>query len=129
MLKIISTDDAPKAVGPYSQAVAIESSGFIFVSGQIPLHPSSMKVESTDVRGQTQQCLKNLLAVLRAAGASASSVVRTTVYLQDMNDFAAVNEEYERVFSEHKPARACVEVARLPKDVLVEIDAIAIRQK
>lgn len=124
MHKKITTDKAPKAVGPYTQAIV--AGNLVFVSGQIPLDPVSMKVESTDIRSQTKVVLKNLLAVLQASGASLQSVVKTTVYLKDMNDFSAVNEEYALVFAEHAPARACVEVARLPRDVLVEIDAIAV---
>lgn len=126
MIKKVSTDKAPAAVGPYSQAIVAQ--GFVFVSGQIPLNPFTMKVETSDIREQTKVVLSNLKAVLEAAGADQRSVVKTTVYLKDMNDFTKVNEEYERFFSEHKPARACVEVARLPRDVLVEIDAIAIAE-
>lgn len=126
-MKKIATDKAPAAVGPYSQAIV--ANGFAFISGQIPLDLVSMKVETTDVREQTKLVLRHLQAVLAAAGATRQSVVRATVYLKDMNHFAAVNEEYERFFAEHKPARACVEVARLPRDVLVEIDAIALVQQ
>lgn len=126
MLKKIHTDEAPAAVGPYSQAIAAHCSNMIFISGQIPLDPKTMKVESADIRDQTKQVLRNLSAVLKAAGVNKSSVVRTTVYLKDMNDFSLVNQEYEEFFSDHKPARVCVEVARLPKDSLVEIDAIAV---
>ncbi len=122
-MKKISTDKAPAAVGPYSQAIVAQ--GFAFISGQIPLNPATMTVPSNDVREQTKVVLSNLKAILDAAGAMTQSVVRTTVYLKSMNDYALVNEEYERFFAEHKPARVCVEVARLPRDVLVEIDAIA----
>ncbi len=125
MLKVISTEEAPKAVGPYSQAVCASGS-MIFVSGQIPLDKNTMAVVAGGVREQTICVLKNLLAVLIASGATSREVTKTTVYLKSMNDFAVMNEEYEKVFSEHKPARACVEVARLPRDVLVEIDAIAV---
>lgn len=127
MHKKIHTDEAPAAVGPYSQAIEAKCGSLIFISGQIPLDPKTMKVESTDVREQTKQVLKNLQAVLKAAKVSENAVVKTTVYLKNMDDFSLVNEEYEKFFSEHKPARACVEVARLPRDVLVEIDAIAVR--
>lgn len=123
MIKKIETDHAPKAVGPYSQAVVAHN--LVFVSGQIALDPETNIVESSDIVGQTQMVLRNLNAVLKASGASATSVLKTTVYLKNMTDFAAFNAEYEQFFAEHKPARACVEVARLPKDVLVEIDAIA----
>lgn len=124
MIEKIATDKAPAAVGPYSQAIVAH--GFAFLSGQIPLNPLTMKVEATTVREQTKVVLSNLKAVLEASGASQQSVVRATVYLKDMNDYAVVNEEYEKFFKEHKPARVCIEVARLPKDVLVEIDAIAV---
>lgn len=126
MHKQINTPDAPKAVGPYSQAVMATGGNLIFISGQIPLDATTMKVEVSGVREQTQVVLKNLSTILKAAGVGPHHVVRTTVYLKDMNDFSAVNEEYEKFFTEHKPARVCVEVARLPRDVLVEIDAIAV---
>ena len=126
MHRYIETSNSPKAVGPYSQAILAKGQNFLFISGQIPLDPITMKIGASDVRGQTTLVLKNLLAILREAGAEIANVTKTTVYIKDMNDFALINEEYERVFSEHKPARACIEVARLPKDVLVEIDAIAI---
>ena len=126
MHKKIHTDDAPAAVGPYSQAILAQGSAMLFISGQIPLDPKTMKVESTDVRLQTIQVLKNLSAILSESSTLVSSVVRTTVYLKSMADYQTVNEEYEKFFCEHKPARVCIEVARLPKDVLVEIDAIAV---
>jgi 2-iminobutanoate/2-iminopropanoate deaminase len=126
MHKYINTDQAPKAVGPYSQAILASGQQILFISGQIPLDPVTMKVEAQDVRAQTKVVLKNLLAVLNEAGANIRTVTKATVYIKNMDDFATINEEYEKVFSEHKPARACVEVARLPKDVLVEIDAIAV---
>ncbi len=126
MHKKVHSDDAPAAVGPYSQAIEAKGSAMLFISGQIPLDPKTMKVESSDVRLQTIQVLKNLSAILSVSKASVSSVVRTTVYLKSMADYQTVNEEYEKFFSEHKPARVCIEVARLPKDVLVEIDAIAV---
>ena len=122
----IFTDQAPSVVGPYSQAVKAKGQSMLFVSGQIPLDPKSMQVASPNVKEQTQTVLKNLAAILRASGATHEHVVKTTVYLKDMNDFAVMNAEYSIFFSEHKPARVCVEVARLPKDVLVEIDAIAV---
>ncbi|HXW60420.1 MAG TPA: RidA family protein [Myxococcota bacterium] len=125
MHRVVESKDAPKAVGPYSQAIIAEGSKLIFVSGQIPLDPSTMQISSHDVRNQTAMVLKNLHAVLRAADVHINQVVKTTVYIKNMNDFAVINEEYERFFGTHKPARACVEVARLPRDVLVEIDAIA----
>jgi 2-iminobutanoate/2-iminopropanoate deaminase len=122
MKKIISSPNAPAAVGPYSQAV--ESRGFLFLSGQIALD-SSGKLVDGDVAVQTEQVLNNLAAVLSAAGASLDNVVKTTVYLKDMNEFARMNEVYARFFIAQQPARATVEVARLPKDVRVEIEAIA----
>lgn len=126
MHTVVETNQAPKAVGPYSQAVIATGQKMVFVSGQIPLDSISIQIVGVDAREQTKVVLKNLLAVLAASGASCASVVKTTVYLKNMEDFAVVNEEYARVFHDHKPARACVEVARLPKDVLVEIDAIAV---
>lgn len=121
--KIIYTDKAPKAIGPYSQAVLMGD--LLFVSGQIPLDPETMTIVSDDVKLQTHQVLKNLQAILNEAGMSLENVVKTTVYIKDLNDFAAINEVYAEYFTTNKPARACVEVARLPKDVKVEIELIA----
>ncbi len=122
---IIQTEHAPAPVGPYNQAV--QAAGMIFVSGQIALDPESGNIVGTDVSEQTQQVMTNLGAVLDAAGVGWSQVVKTTVFLTDMNDFAVVNEIYAQYFDEATaPARACVEVARLPKDVRVEIDCIAV---
>jgi 2-iminobutanoate/2-iminopropanoate deaminase len=126
MHDVVNTKDAPQAIGPYSQAIKTNNGSMLFVSGQIPLDPHTMEVCSTDVKEQTIMVLKNLRAVLQEAGHSVNNVAKTTVYIKDMNDFAVINEEYSKVFSEHKPARACVEVARLPKDVLVEIDAVSV---
>jgi 2-iminobutanoate/2-iminopropanoate deaminase len=120
----IQTDRAPQAIGPYSQA--IKANGFIFASGQIPLDPATMQIIEGGVQEQTEQVLENLKAVLEAAGTSLDRVVKTTVYLADMNEFAAMNEIYARYFGATKPARATVQVARLPRDVRVEIDVIAI---
>jgi len=122
--RIIVTKDAPQAIGPYSQAVA--ASGFIFVSGQIPLEPQTGEIIGGDVREQTEQVMRNLDAVLQAAGTSLDLVVKTTVFLTDMNDFAAMNEVYGRYFEVEPPARATVQAARLPRDARVEIEAIAI---
>src|SRR5690606_21648077 len=116
-------DALPISVGPYSQAV--KAGGFVFVSGQIPLDPDSGQLVQGDIVAQTERVLQNLQAVLEAAGASMAQVVRATVYLKDMNDFAVVNEIYARYFPSQPPARVAVEVSRLPKDVLVEMDAIA----
>ena len=125
---IISTPDAPKAIGPYAQAIAVAAPGkFVFCSGQIPLDPSTGEVVGTgDIRFQTDQVMRNLSAVLTAAGASLSAVVKTTIYLTDLQDFGAVNEVYGRYFPDHPPARATVQVAGLPRGVQVEIDAIAV---
>lgn len=125
--KVIHTESAPAPVGPYNQAIAA-SGQMIFVSGQIPLEPSTGEiVGGNDVVKQTEQVMANLEAVLAAAGAKAEDIVKTTVFLADMNDFAAMNGVYARYFNpESAPARACVEVSRLPKDVLVEIECIAV---
>lgn len=123
--KIICTDQAPAPVGPYNQAIAATGQ-MLFVAGQIPLDPQSGAIVGEDVSQQTQQVLTNLKAVLTAAGATLEDVVKTTVFLADMNDFPAMNAVYAEFFAEETaPARACVEVARLPKDVRVEIDCIA----
>ena len=122
MIQAIWTQAAPAAIGPYSQAV--RAGDFLFASGQIPLDPSTGAVVEGDVRAQTRRVLENLGGVLQAAGASFSHVVKTTVYLADMNDFPAMNEVYGGFFSAPAPARATVQVGRLPKDVRVEIDAI-----
>jgi 2-iminobutanoate/2-iminopropanoate deaminase len=123
---VIRTDNAPAPVGPYNQAIAA-SGRFIFAAGQIAIDPATAQlIPSDDVAQQTEQVMLNLAAVLKASGASFQDVVKTTVFLADMNDFAAVNEVYARYFDEATaPARACVEVSRLPKDVRVEIDCIA----
>ncbi len=124
MKQAISTEKAPGAIGPYSQAV--RAGGMIFCSGQIPIDPKTGAFVSEDVGEQTEQVLKNLAAVLEAAGTTLNDVVKTTVFLVDMNDFAAMNEVYARYFAENKPARATVQAARLPRDARVEIDCIAI---
>lgn len=124
MNEVISTDKAPGAIGPYSQA--IKANGMIFCSGQIPIDPATGDFVSEDVAEQTVQVFKNLLAVLEAAGSGFEKVVKTTVFLADMNDFAAMNEVYGQYFVENKPARATVQAARLPRDAKVEIDCIAI---
>lgn len=121
--KIIETDQAPAAIGPYSQAVAID--GAVYVSGQIPLDPVSGEVVEGGLSGQTKQVLENLKAVVEAAGGEMASVVKVTIYLTDMSQFATVNEIYGSYFSAPFPARACVEVSALPKGVEVEMDAVA----
>jgi 2-iminobutanoate/2-iminopropanoate deaminase len=119
----IHTDDAPRAIGPYSQAVV--SGGFIFTAGQIALDPESMEVVPGDVGHQTEQVMKNLAAILKAAGSDLSRVVKTTVFLAHMKDFAAMNEVYAKHFGEHRPARSTVAVKALPRNTLVEIEVIA----
>lgn len=123
MMKAVFTKDAPAAIGPYSQGIVVNN--MFYSSGQIPLTAEGVLVEGT-IHDQTHQVFKNLKAVLEAANASLETVVKATVFIKDMNDFAAVNEVYGQYFVEHKPARSCVEVARLPKDVLVEIEVIAL---
>ena len=126
-MESIQTAAAPQAIGPYSQAIRIGGgNGLIFASGQIPLDPSTMQLVEADIRLQTERVLMNLQAVLEAAGSSLARVVKTTVYLADMNDFAAMNEVYGRYFDATRPARSTVEVARLPRDARVEIDVIAL---
>ena len=124
MRDVISTNNAPQAIGPYSQA--IRAGGFVFTSGQIPIDPATQQLIAGDVAAQTERVLKNLAAILEAAGSSMEKVVRCTVFLKNMGEFAAMNEVYGRYFKQEPPARSTVEVARLPKDVLVEIDAIAL---
>ena len=122
--EIVSTENAPGAIGPYSQA--IKAAGLVFCSGQIPIDPATGQFISDVVSEQTDQVLRNLSEVLKAAGTSLDSVVKTTVFLADMNDFAEMNEVYGRFFSENKPARATVQAARLPRDARVEIECIAV---
>jgi 2-iminobutanoate/2-iminopropanoate deaminase len=124
MRDVIATKDGPQAIGPYSQA--IRANGFVFVSGQVAIDPATQQVVSGDVAVQTDRVLKNLSAILKAAGSGLEKVVRSTVFLKNMGDFTAMNEVYGRYFSSTPPARSTVEVARLPKDVLVEIDVIAL---
>jgi 2-iminobutanoate/2-iminopropanoate deaminase len=124
-MKIIQTSHAPAPVGPYNQAIA--ANGFLFVAGQIALDPQTMTIVAEDVQGQTTQVMKNLEAILKEAGCEWEHIVKTTVFLSDMNNFATVNAIYAQYFDEAiAPARACVEVSRLPKDVLVEIDCVAV---
>jgi 2-iminobutanoate/2-iminopropanoate deaminase len=122
-MQTVHTDNAPAAIGPYSQAVV--ANGFVFTAGQVPFDPVSMQLVDGDIAAQTDQVMRNLSAILRQAGADLSTVVKTTVFLQDMNDFAAMNEVYARHFGEHKPARSTVQVARLPRDAQVEIEVVA----
>ena len=124
MREVIATDHAPKAIGPYSQA--IRAQGLIFTSGQVAIDPATQQVIAGDVSAQTDRVLKNLAAILKASGSTLEKVLRCTVFLKNMGDFAAMNEVYGRYFKQSPPARSTVEVARLPKDVLVEIDVIAL---
>jgi len=124
MKEIINTKKAPGAIGPYSQAV--KANGFVFVSGQLPINPETGEFPEGGVKEQTRQSLKNLQAILEADNLSFSDVVRTGVFLKNMEDFAAMNEVYGEFFTEKFPARVCVEVARLPKDALVEIEVTAV---
>ena len=124
MREVISTNDAPQAIGPYSQA--IKANGFVFASGQVAIDPATQQVIVGDVAAQTDRVLKNVSSILKAAGTGLEKVVRSTVFLKNMSDFAAMNQVYGRYFSASPPARSTVEAARLPKDVLVEIDVIAL---
>ena len=123
-MNIIKTNRAPEAIGPYSQA--IKAGDLVFCSGQIPLDPVNMTLVGETIADQTEQVLLNLSEVLKAAGTGLEKVVKTTVFLKDMNNFVEMNEVYAKFFGDHKPARATVEVARLPKDVLVEIECTAL---
>ncbi|CAM3782282.1 RidA family protein [Cytobacillus oceanisediminis] len=122
-MKVIQTNQAPAAIGPYSQGITVNN--LFYSSGQIPLTAEGAMIEG-DVKAQTHQVFKNLQAVLEEAGASLNTVVKATVFIKDMNEFSAINEVYGEYFSTHKPARSCVEVARLPKDALVEIEVVAL---
>jgi 2-iminobutanoate/2-iminopropanoate deaminase len=124
MREVVATNDGPKAIGPYSQA--IKANGLVFVSGQVAIDPATQQVIDGDVAAQTDRVLKNLAGILKAAGSSLEKVVKSGVFLKNMGDFAAMNEVYGKHFSSAPPARSTVEVARLPKDVLVEIDVIAL---
>ncbi len=123
-MEVIATEKAPAALGPYSQA--IRANGMIYCSGQIPVNPATGAVEAKTIEEQTAQSISNLKNVLEKAGSSLANVVKTTVFIKDMNDFAALNKVYAELFGDTRPARSCVEVARLPKDVLVEIECIAV---
>lgn len=125
MKQVIHTNEAPQAIGPYSQAIM--AGNMLFISGQIPVVPATGEIVSADVEEQTKQCLENLKAVLTAAEMTLDDVVKTSVFIKNMDDFGKINGVYAQYFQENCPARACVEVARLPKDVQVEIEAIAIK--
>jgi 2-iminobutanoate/2-iminopropanoate deaminase len=124
MRDVITTDQGPKAIGPYSQG--IRANGFIFLSGQIPLDPATQQIVEGDIQAQTERVLKNIQGILAASGTSLEKVVKTTVFLKNMAEFAAMNEVYGKYFSANPPARSTVEVSRLPKDVSVEIEVIAL---
>jgi len=124
-MKMIQTKNAPKAVGAYSQGVLTNDT--LYVSGQLPFDPNTMAVPSNDIEALTLQALNNVLAIVEAAGLKKENIVRCGIFLKDMNDFPKMNEAYAQFFGSHKPARAAVEVARLPKDVKIEIDAIAVK--
>lgn len=124
MKEVIATDRGPKAIGPYSQA--IRANGFLFVSGQIALDPSTQLLVAGDIKAQTERVMENLKGIVEAAGSALDRVVRTTVFLADMNEFASMNEIYARYFPGQPPARSTVQAARLPRDVRVEIDLIAL---
>lgn len=124
-MKTIHTDHAPKAVGPYSQGVFVKDT--LYVSGQIPFDPTTNSLISNDIKDQTRQSLHNVLAIVEKAGLTKEDIVRCTVFMTNLADFPLMNEVYSAFFDEHKPARAAVEVRRLPKDVMVEIDAIAVK--
>ena|SRR5262252_9315205 len=126
MKERVQTDSAPNAIGPYSQA--IKANGFVFASGQIPLDPQTMEIVEGGIREQTERVMTNISALLRAAGTSLDRVVKTTVFLSDLSDFSEMNETYGKFFSEVPPARSTVEVARLPRDVRVEIEVIALSE-
>ncbi|MDP8207026.1 MAG: RidA family protein [Candidatus Electryonea clarkiae] len=125
MRKIVSTDKAPGQLGPYSQGIIAQGS-FVFTAGQIPMDPQTSEIVGSNITEQTREALKNLTAVLEEAGSELKNAIKTTVFLKDMNDFAAMNEEYIKFFPEAPPARSAVEVSRLPKDVLVEIECVAL---
>lgn len=124
MKQVINTEKAPKAIGPYSQA--IQANGFLFVSGQLPVVPTTGAFAEGGVAAQTRQSLENVKAILLQAGITLDDVVKTTVFIKDMNDFVSVNNVYAEYFTKDFPARACIEIARLPKDALVEIEVIAV---
>ncbi len=125
MKKVISTDKAPAAIGPYSQAV--EANGFLFTSGVIPIVPATGELVQGGIEEQADQAIGNLAALIREAGAKMENVVKTVVFIKNMDDFSKVNEVYSKYFNGECPARSCVEVARLPKDVLIEIEAVVVK--
>ena len=125
MRKVVKTDRAPEAIGPYSQAIVVSADRLVFTAGQLGMDPATGRMASGGIAEQTRQALENVRAILEAAGSDLENVVKVTVYLKNMDDFAAMNEVYAGFFAEHPPARAAVEVARLPKDALIEIEVVA----
>jgi 2-iminobutanoate/2-iminopropanoate deaminase len=123
MIKAVYTEKAPQAIGPYSQA--IKAGDFLFLSGQIPVNPETNKVVENDIVVQTRQVMRNIQAILEKEGLTFENIVKTTIFVKDLNMFATVNEEYGKCLGDHRPARSTVEISRLPKDVLIEIEAIA----
>jgi len=126
-MKIITTDEAPKAIGPYSQAV--EANGFVFVSGQIPLDPLTGDLVNGDIKKQASRVFENIKAILKTSGCTLKNVVKATVFVTDLKNFAAINEVYSQYFQDHKPARSFVEVSALPKGAQVEIEVIAVKEE
>lgn len=122
MKEVINAEEAPKAIGPYSQAISVGN--YVFISGQLPIHPSNGQIDG-DIRTQTSQAIKNIDAILKSKGLCLKDVVKTTIYLKELNDFNSMNEVYSTYFNTEAPARVCVEVSRIPKDALVEIESIA----
>ncbi len=125
-IKVVSTEKAPQAIGPYSQGII--AGDMVYTSGQLGIDPSNGEIVSSSIQEEARQSLKNVEAVLKEAGAVLSDVIKTTVFVKDLNQFVEINEVYSEFFSEHKPARSCVEVARLPKDGNIEIEAIAVKK-
>ena len=126
-MKMISTNNAPAAIGPYSQAV--KTGSFIFLSGQLPIDPRTNTIEAKDVQGQTRQIMENIKAILQEEGLSLSNIVKTTIFISDMNHFTMINEIYSAYLGDHRPARSMVEVSRIPKDSMVEIEVLASMDK
>jgi 2-iminobutanoate/2-iminopropanoate deaminase len=124
-IKVTKTYDAPETIGPYSQA--LEANGFVFLSGQIAISPSTNQIVGDNIEGQTRQVFRNIKAVLKASGAKLNNVIKCTVFMIDLNDFSKMNNIYEEEFEGHKPARSTIQVARLPKDALIEIECIAVK--
>jgi len=126
-MKMISTNNAPAAIGPYSQAV--KTGSFMFLSGQLPIDPRTNTIEAKDVQGQTKQIMENIKAILLAEGLSLNNIVKTTIFISDMNNFTKVNDIYSSYLGDHRPARSMVEVSRIPKDSMVEIEVLASMDK